>query len=264
MQKKYYIIGILTGFLFLQSCSVKKYIPEDELLYTGADVELTSEDEIENRKSLRSQLESLVKPEPNSKFLGARIGLYFHYKAQQENPGFINRFLNKRLGEEPVYLSDADPYQTEDILKNRLENRGYFYSRVNHTVEENEENKTARINYVATLPEDPYILGNYEMDSDTLLVYREIAQTLDEALIKPDESFNLATMKAERERIDAALKNRGFYNFSSNFLLFEADTNQYDRKRFDLFLRLKNEVPEAGIKPYRICLLYTSPSPRDS
>lgn len=128
MLKKNYIIGILAALFFLQGCSVKKFIPEDELLYTGADVELTSEDEIENEKSLVSQLEGLLRPEPNSKILGARIGLYFHYKAQQENPGFINRFFNKRLGEEPVYLSHVEPYQTEDILKNRLENRGYFYS----------------------------------------------------------------------------------------------------------------------------------------
>ncbi|WP_029036107.1 translocation and assembly module lipoprotein TamL [Salinimicrobium xinjiangense] len=253
MQKKKLIwLLLITGFTFLQSCSVKKYIPEDELLYTGADLELESQEEIENRKSLKSQLESLIKPDPNTKILGARIGLYFHYKAQQENPGFINRFLGKRLGQEPVYLSDANPFQTEDLLKNRLENRGYFYSRVSHSVEENEGNKTARIKYRAVLPADPYILAEYQMDSDTLEVYREIKESLSETLLTEDESFNLAKMKAERERIDRHLKNKGYYNFSPNFLIFEADTNQYDRKKFDLFLRLKDEVPEAGIKPYRI------------
>ncbi len=246
------VIIILAGLLFLQSCNVKKYIPEDKLLYTGADLELTSGDPIENKKDLKAQLQTLIKPKPNSKILGSRIGLYFHYKAQQEKPGFINKFMNKRLGEEPVYLSDVDPFQTEKLLKNRLENRGYFYSTVNHAVNENEDDKLANIKYTAALPENPYILESYKMDSDSLEIYREIESTLSESLLQSGEKFNLALLKAERERIDVALKRRGYYNFSSNFLIFEADTNQYDRKKFDLFLRLKEEVPEAGIKPYII------------
>lgn len=259
-KKRIYTLLIILGSIFLQSCSVKKYIPENELLYTGAELELQSEDEIENRKDLKSELQNLIKPDPNSKILGARIGLYFHYKAQQENPGFINKFLNRQLGEEPVYLSDVDPFQTEDLLKNRLENRGYFYSRVNHSVEENEENQTASINYSAVLSANPYILADYKMDSDSLQVYRQIEESLSNALLEEGDHFNLALLKAERERIDGYLKRKGYYNFSSNFLIFEADTNQYDRKKFDLFLRLKDEVPEEGIKPYRIITVNIYPN----
>jgi len=246
------IIVTLSILLFLQGCSVKKFIPEDKLLYTGADLELQSEDPIEQKKDLKNQLQALISPDPNSKILGSRIGLYFYYKGQKENPGFINRFLSKKLGQEPVYLSDVDPFQTEKLLKNRLENRGYFYSRVNHSVSENEEDKLAHIKYTAVLPENPYILENYQMDTDSLEIYREIENTLSESLLQSGEKFNLALLKAERERIDAALKRQGYYNFSSNFLIFEADTNQYDRKKFDLFLRLKEEVPPAGTKPYII------------
>ena len=260
MQKKFYFLGIIVALALIQACSVKKFIPEDKLLYTGADLELTSEDEIEDRKALKAELESLITPEPNSRILGSRVGLYFHYKAQKENPGFINRFLNKRLGEEPVYLSDADPFQTEDLLKNRLENRGYFYSRVGHSVNENEKNKTATISYKAFLPENPYVLADYAMDSDTLLVYNAIKQNLDETLLKENEPFNLSMMKAERERIDATLKNRGYYNFSSNFLIFEADTNQYNQKRFDLYLRLKDQVPKEAIIPYKISRVNVYPN----
>ena len=251
MSKKAFLRGIIfTAFLLLQSCSVKKFIPEDELLYTGADLELNSEDEIANKKDLKTQLESLITPEPNGKFLGTRWGLYFHYKAQKENPGFINKFLNKKFGEEPVYLSDADPHNTEQLLKNRLENRGYFYSRVDFSVEEKRKQKIASVHYSATLPEEPYVMENYMMDNDSLQIYQEIQKTLSDALIKEGDPFNLALLKLERERIDRELKQKGYYNFSNNFLIFEADTNQYDRKKFDLFLRLKKQVPEEAIKPY--------------
>ena len=177
MKYRIEIIISLSAMLLLQACSVKKYIPEDELLYTGADLELKSDDPIENKKDLKNQLQALIGPEPNSKFLGSRFGLYVYYKGEQENPGFINRFLSKRVGQEPVYLSDVDPFQTEKLLKNRLENRGYFYSRVNHSVDENEEDKFAHIQYTAVLPENPYILENYRMDNDSLEIYREIKET---------------------------------------------------------------------------------------
>ncbi|SDL14003.1 Outer membrane protein assembly factor BamA [Salinimicrobium catena] len=247
---KLLFLGMLIPLI--HACSVKHFIPEGKLLYTGAEVELTSEDEIANKKELQSQLKGLITPEPNSKFLGSRFGLYFYYKAQKEKPGFINKFFNKRFGEEPVYLSDADPFQTEEILKNRLENRGYFFSRVDHSVEENQQKKTAKVFYTARLPEEPYILESYQLDNDSLQIFKEIKETLPDAVLKEGEPFNLSIMKLERERIDRELKKRGYYNFSSNFLIFEADTNQYDRKKFDLFLRLKQDVPEAGIKPYRV------------
>jgi outer membrane protein insertion porin family len=245
-----WLLTAATAVMLLQACSVEKFIPEDKLLYTGADLELISEDEIERKKELKAQLESLIRPEPNSKMLGSRIGLYFHYKAQKENPGFINKFMNKRFGEEPVYLSDVDPFQTEELIKNRLENRGYFYSSVAHSVEEYNNENFAKLHYKASLPQQPYVLETYQLDSDSLQIYRAIEESLSESFLKEGQPFNLALMKAERERIDIKLKSRGYYNFSSNFLIFETDTNNYEKKRYDLYLRLKQEVPEEGIKPY--------------
>ena len=254
------IVLVLWLLLVLQSCSVQKFIPEEKFLYTGANLNMESQDEIEDKKELKTELEAVISPEPNSKFLGSRFGLYFYYKAQKEHPGFINKFLNKKFGEEPVYLSDADPFQTEKILKNRLENRGYFFSRADHSVERNEKKKTASVNYTTRLPEEPYVLENYKMDNDSITIYQRIKQTLDESLLDPGMRFNLPLMKAERERIDNRLKKEGYYNFSSNFLIFEADTNQYDRKKFDLFLRLKKEVPPQATKPYKVKRLNVYPN----
>ena len=130
MYIKFKIVFILTSaLLVLQSCAVKKYIPEDEVLYTGATVEIKSDSIIKNESQLKSVLEEALLPKPNKKFLGMRVGLHYYYKMQKENPGFINRFFYKRFGEQkPVYKSDVKPYEVEEILLNRMENRGFFYS----------------------------------------------------------------------------------------------------------------------------------------
>lgn len=239
----------------ISSCGVKQYIPEDELLYTGSELKLDSETKIKDRKRLKEELENLFYPEPNSKFLGMRLGLWAHYKAQKEKPGFINRFINKKIGEEPVYLSDVNIPQTEELINNRLENRGFFRNEV--VSSENRDEKTASVKYTATVRQ-PYTLKTYQLDTFDSVpgyekqLYEEIKSNLDETIIKPDARYDLALLKAERERIDKHLKLDGYYNFNADFLIFEVDTNRYDNKGFDLFLRLKREVPEKSKIPYNV------------
>ncbi len=235
--------------MLLQSCAVDKYIPEGEKLYTGATIEIKSDSIIKNETHLKAVLEEALRPKPNSKFLGLQPGLHYYYKMQEEKPGFINKFLYKKLGEKPVYQSDVKPYEVEEILINRMENRGFFYSEATSEFEEKE--KEASVKYTVTAP-TPYTIANYQLDSLPQPIYSEIQKSVATTKLSKGMRFDLSNMKIERERIDIDLKKNGYYNFNPGFLIFEADTNQYDKKQFDLFLRLKNEVPKKSIVPYKI------------
>ena len=235
--------------LILQSCSVQKYLPENKTLYAGADLKMDFQTPIEKKSVLVEELESVIRPEPNSKFLGVYWGLLAHFKAQREKPGFLNKYFNKKIGEEPVYLSDVDLVKTEDLLNNRLENRGFFNSTITSSIEKNKNFATAK--YKAKLKE-PYTLETYQLDSDSLSIYKEIQKNISETPLKPGSRFDLALLKLERKRIDEDLKSHGYYNFNSDFLIFEADTNRTKKKRFDLYLRLKNDVPQKSKVPYII------------
>src|SRR5690606_27927590 len=220
--------------------------PEDERLYTGATLTIESDSTIVNESGLKSELESVLRPEPNSTFLGMHLGLYYYYKNQKEKPGFINRWLYKQFGEEPVYQSDVETYEIEDLLLNRLENRGFFYSRAASAFEET-ENK-ASLNYTVTVPK-PYRMASYTMDSMPVSIHETMEKLVSESQFENGMRFDLNNMKLERQRIDKALKSKGFFNFNDNFLIFEADTKQYSNKNFDLFLKLKNEVPKKSLIP---------------
>lgn len=240
---------VILLLVMLQSCSVTKFIPEDETLYTGADLILVENDSIKNAENIENELESLLKPEPNSSFLGMRLGLYYHYKAQKENPGFFNKWLNKKIGQEPVYLSDVNPQRIETLLLNRLDNNGFFYSTAKAEVKTTK--KFTKISYEAKLTE-PYVLETLKLDSIANSLGNEIVEILKNSPLKPGTRFNLDLMKFERERIDNQLKQKGYYNFNPDFLIFEADTNRYKQKKFDLFLRLKKGTPKKSIIPYII------------
>ena len=266
MKLNWLIIWALFVCMITVSCSVRKFVPEGKFLYDGSELEFENSDGIENFKDLEYILEDLEYPEPNTKILGMRPGLYFYYKSQTDS-GWIFNVLNRRMGEEPVYLEDVDIESREELMNNRLENRGHFNNRITNTVETNEKSKTATITYELVIP--PYYkLASYILEGDSLRIFDQIQQYLDESnLFKTEDRFDLNKMKLERELIDTYLKNRGYYNLNQNFLEFQADTNQYDGKQFDLYLGLKNDVPTKSKIPYRIAEVRVFPNytlPRDS
>ena len=244
-----HIVYLFVFGIVLNSCSIKKYIPEDERLYTGAEIKIEADSSVQNVDQLKQELETVLRPEPNSKFLGMYPGLYYYYKNQKENPGFLNRWLFKQFGEKPVYQSDVKTFEVEDILINRLENKGFFYSTAGSSFEEKELEASAT--YKLKVPQ-PYKMESYQVDSMASPLYSYVKQATAKSPLSKDMRFDLSNLKLERQRIDSELKNKGFYNLNPDFFIFEADTNQYTNRRFDLYLRLKDQVPKKATVPYLI------------
>ncbi|RFC53899.1 translocation and assembly module lipoprotein TamL [Brumimicrobium aurantiacum] len=254
--KTYYIIFALIALL-LSGCSVKKFIPEGEYLYRGGTVSVKDTVELENTSGLEGELQSLLYPEPNTRVLGMYPKLYFHYKAQKEDPNFIVRFLNRKIGEEPAYFSDVRIENTTELIENRLENSGFFYSTISSNIKKDSNKRTAITDFSATVGR-PYRLVNYSIIVDSLKdsrnypIYEELENALSETILKDSSRYDLSAFKAERDRIDQYLKNKGYYNFNSNFILFQADTNLNQNKTYNLYLKLKEGVPQKSKVPYTI------------
>lgn len=235
--------------LFLASCSIQKFIPENERLYTGATLHIEADSMVQNVTNLREDLKIILRPQPNSKFLGMHLGLYYYYKSQQEKSNFINRWLFKKVGQKPVYQSNVAELEIKKILRNRLENNGFFYSSIKATFQEKE--KKASIIYTLKVL-TPYKMATYKIDSMITPIYQDIKKLTTTSPFEKEMRFDLNNLKLERQRLDMELKQKGYYNFNADFLIFEADTNQYANKRFDLFLNLKANVPKKSTVPYRI------------
>lgn len=251
---------IVIAFALLTSCNNLKHIPANDALYTGATVKVDSTDmSAKQRRALESELKGLVRPRPNKKFLGMRIKLSLYYLAgnpKKENS--LRGTIKYKWGEPPVLLSQFNLEYNTKILQNTLENRGYFNAIVegDTTI----KGKKASSQFAAHIG-PRYYINQVTFDSTADVLHQKINETAAASLLKPNEPFDLAVVKSERIRIDADLKEKGFYFFDPGYILVQVDSS-IGNNRVNLYVRVKSDVGDIARVPYTINDIYIFPSYR--
>ncbi|WP_299820822.1 BamA/TamA family outer membrane protein [uncultured Pontibacter sp.] len=246
------LFPLLFVWLLLAGCSVTKTVPEDDALFIGFDVKVEGENDSSNRSAeLETELSATVRPEPNASILGLRPKLAIYNAFYTEKEKGLKQWIMNKLGEPPVLISQVDTGSVSQVMSSRLHNRGYFNNTVGSTTEINKEKKKGTINWTAQVGE-PYRIRTIKyMLNDSLLVHQAIKKTQPESLLKKGEPYDLSVMTDERIRIDGVLKNKGYYFFSPDVLIFSADTTVGNRE-VDVLMRVKNTAPSNALRPYTV------------
>lgn len=246
--KHLFPIAIIIALL-ASGCLGTHHLGAGEKLYTGASVKFIRQGDIPKTKTLSSDVHKVIAPKPNGTLFGiSRPKVWFYHIAGTPKGKGFRHFLKTKLGEPPVLLSKVSPPTTAALIKNRVENVGYFQSTVAFEVKE--KKRTANIVYTVTL-HPPYRIDSisFPQQADTLSI--KIFQTLNKTLIKKNDIYNLYILKTERDRIDLELKNQGYFYFNADNLVFYADTSAGDHK-VNLFLEVKQDAPFKTLQRYRI------------
>lgn len=238
MIKDLFVYSII--ICILVSCSATRKVPEGDALYTGAKIKLDGPDlSRKQKKNLRNEMSSLTRPVPNKKILGFRYKLFFY------NIGI----LKNKLGEPPVLLSDVKPEYNEKVLSSSLQNQGFFDASARGEI--NKKKKKASVTYTIQTG-DRYFINEVHFPEDSnKVLQKHIAESSEKTFLKTKDPFDLAVIKGERERIDAYLKQRGFYYFNPDFLIIEADST-IGNHTVNLYLKVKNETPTAARELYKV------------
>ncbi|UQD56754.1 BamA/TamA family outer membrane protein [Flavobacterium sp. K5-23] len=250
MKNKAPLLYSLFVILFLSGCSGTKFLPKGELLYTGAKIKIEgNEPSKKERKTLKSELELLARPKPNSSFLGMRPKLFFYNLAgkPKKEKGF-QYWVKTKLGEPPVLYSKVDLEYNKSVLQNYSENNGYF--NVKSTADSTRMGKRAKANYTVT-PNRRYFIREVKFPKDSSAVATEVRNTQKRSLLKKGEAYSLEIIKAERDRIDSRLKEKGFYYFNPDYLLVQVDSTVADHQ-VDLIVKVKNDAPQLSKEQYKI------------
>ncbi len=246
---KYLLISGLTSTVI--SCSNTRFLKEGQMLYTGAEVKIEN-DTIpkKEKKELQAALEANLTPKPNSTFLGMRPKLYFYNIAKEpkKDKGF-NYWLKYKVGEKPVLLGDVDREFNKDIIENYSENKGYFNAKA--TYDTVSKNKKAQVIYKVR-PGARYKVEGVKFQKDSTLVNQEIQGIADKTFLKNGRPFDLDVIKAERERIDNGLKERGFYYFHPDNIIVQADSTVSKNHKVELNVKLKDNTPDLAKQQFSI------------
>ncbi|MCS4303372.1 BamA/TamA family outer membrane protein [Chryseobacterium sp. BIGb0232] len=233
------------------SCSNTRFLKENQMLYTGAEVKIENDTiSKKEKKDLQAALEANLTPKPNSTFLGMRPKLYFYNIAKEpkKDKGF-NYWLKYKMGEKPVLLGDVDREFNKDIIENYSENKGYFNAKA--TYDTVSKNKKAKVIYTLK-PGARYLVDGVKFQKDSTLVNQEIQNVAGKTLLKNGRPFDLDVIKAERERIDNNLKERGFYYFHPDNIIVQADSTVNKNHKVELNVKLKENTPALSTQQFSI------------
>lgn len=203
------------------ACSVTRHIPEGQYLVQRVKIE---DDESTPRRDriTASDLEKYVRQTPNKRFLGTNFYVWLY---EQADPAKDNRWNNwkRKIGQAPVLLETGLTEKSAENLKVYMDSKGFFDSRASFEVDTTSRRKRARITY-RTYQGEPYRIDSisYEFQDEFLeqIVLPDTARTL----LRRGDIYDVTVLDAERERITSYLKERGYYNFSVNNIMFWADT----------------------------------------
>lgn len=232
--------------MFLFSCSSTRHLPEGARLYKGAQLKLVSTEKV-NTKSIKAAALATIRPKPNSSFFGMHPQLWL-YQSVGENPKSKFKKWLKKNGEAPVLMTNTNPGVTAAAIDAKLFNMGIFNSHTEFKIIE--KKRTASIIYTTHI-HAPYKINEvtYNIADDSLS--RLILSDKNNALINSGQDYSLDRLKAERIRIDAMLKNRGYFYFNPDYLLFKADTSNINQT-ISFRVTLKDSIPDNALKAYRI------------
>ncbi|HEY6901650.1 MAG TPA: hypothetical protein VI233_13440, partial [Puia sp.] len=276
----------IVSAVFCFACNESKYLSAGQTLYTGNKVVMKSSVPVKKRekKNVEEELSELLRPKLNSKFLGMRVKLWIYNIAgtPKKNKGF-KHWLKYKVGEAPVLASTSLLKKNADVLQNHLENKGWFHDTVITDTKVKDKHLTAT--YTAEVG-PRYVIRNvtYPHDSDALgramdSLWRGLGrngrrrvrrQEVDSvgrgrrvssagrniggrtfSLIRKGDFFDIDVIKAERDRVDTRLKNRGFFYFNPNDLQVDADST-VGNHQVDMHLTIKPETPQVARNVYHI------------
>lgn len=237
----------------LVGCDVTKSIPKGDHLYTGASVKLRADSaSARQRKVLKADLLGLTRPKPNTRILGIPFKLWIYNALRNKKPKSFWGRIREKQGQPPVLLSAVDLQLNTNNLRTFLENKGFF--RADVTGDSTTKGKKGSVTYVA-LAGPRYLIDSIYFPADTSAMAQVIRESTKATLLKPGDPFDLDVIKGERIRIDAYLKERGFYFFNPDYLIAQVDSTDGGTKA-DIRMALKPETPDVADDPYRIRNVY--------
>ena len=234
-----FVVNIVAflAVVVLTACNVTRNLADDSYLLQRVKIEPDKSVSRDNQIT-SEEVYKYIRQRPNKHFLGSNFYVEVYNLANPEKDNWWNN-LKRRIGEEPVLFDINQTEKSAENIKIYLDSRGYFSSDVDYSVDTTYRRKRAKVTY-SFKQGKPYIIDKIDYDFKDRFLEPILLPDSTNRLIHRGDIFNIATLDAERERIAALLKDRGYYNFSVGNISYIADTlNQPYRVALTMIVKQK-------------------------
>ena len=240
---KLFIASIL--LMLVSSCNIYRYVPEKDYLFTVSKISFDTKNKDE--KEIKSVLLSKSWPVPNSKVLLIPFQLVSYSISKPSEKKRLNYLLHEKIGEPPVLLSQANPADMRRRMVAQMHDLGFLNARVSDSIVINK--RKAYINF-RIIPGERYTFDTLIFLSDSSKLSQAVASAAARTLLTKGTPFTIDVIKAERERIDLELRNKGYFYFIPDFLILAADTSHNHHVRASIVV--KPDIPAEARSIYTI------------
>jgi len=213
--------------MFITSCSNTKYLAQNQALLVKNTIRLKGEYLTKTEKeNIRNDLNSssILLQTPNYKTLGiARVGLwlYNHYDSSKESSRLLGWLINKNWLKPPVIYDSGLARRTAQNMEDYLINQGYFRATANY--EAHIRKQKASVTYLVNTGKN-FLINQIRYDIQDSLIRRIVEADTSQSLLHKGIPYKTDLLVNERERITRLLNDHGYYQFSTDDIMFVVDT----------------------------------------
>jgi outer membrane protein assembly factor BamA len=254
--RRFTLFGLIV--MMIASCDNTKHLGANQNLFIGSSEKIKSTEKISagDRKDLEEEMHALVRPKPNTSILGVRFKLtvFNMFKEPKKKKGLIY-WLKYKVGEPPVIASNSALEKNRQVIQNHFDNRGYFKDST--VMDTSVKHKKLKVTYTALVGAQYKIDSTFYPHDSSVLAKAIQAHALNkkEVLLKRNNAYDLDVIKNERVRIDANLKENGFFYFGPDYLLANVDSTIGNHK-VNIDMSIKPETPPYARLPFYIKDVY--------
>ncbi len=269
MQKERYFIFILVFIALFASCSPIKHISKDGYLLSKNKVECDS------KLISSSDLNNLIKQDPNGKFLGVKWSMYFYSLSERgadSAVNFLSRNVFRRLGSKPVELNPALTRRTLADMKTFLQSKGVFQPTIKDSLADvrrwyapwSSYKRRKKVIYKVDIP-SRYKVNEITLSTSDSVLREKIESKIAASPIVKGTYYDEELLGDLRSEISSMLREDGYYAFSEKYISYVVDTSlNCDCLNISLnvsnpYTKQNDSVIETTHKPYKIRNIYVYP-----
>lgn len=133
----------------------------------------------------------------------------------------LQRWLHQKVGYGPVVMDTAKTRTTVKNMRAFLNQKGYYNAEVSSHVDYKNHRAFITYNIKTGMP---ILIDTVVLLSKDTLIKDILEQMKPLTFLKPGVRASVESMNKERGRLELAIKNRGYFEFTKNYIVFRIDT----------------------------------------